>query len=155
MTIRTVAVAVGPDDEKRAESLATAAIEVAGGAEAVVVLLHVFTESAYEEGVREAGYDPEDPPPAHTLASRLQAVDAIAALLEAAGVEHRVRGEVGDEPEGILRGAEAVGADRLLIGGRRRSPTGKAVFGSTAHRVLMNAGCPVTFVRDGASAGDE
>lgn len=154
MSIGTVAVAVGPDDEKRAESLAAAAIEVAAPADAVVVLLHAFSESAYEEGVRAAGYDPANPPPAHTLASRLQAVDEIAARLESAGVEHRVRGEVGETVDGVRRGARAVDADRIIVGGRRRSPTGKAVFGSTAHGLLMHADCPVTFVRDGRADGD-
>ncbi|PSQ14367.1 universal stress protein [Halobacteriales archaeon QS_8_69_73] len=152
MSIRTIVVAVGPEDEPRAERLARTAAEVAVPTDAVVVLLHVFSESAYEEGIREAGYDPADPPSADTLASRLQPVDAVAARLREAGVQHRVRGEVGDREAGILRGAAAVDADRLVVGGRRRSPTGKAVFGSTSHRVLMNADRPVTFVRDGADA---
>ena len=150
MSIQTVVVAVGPEDESRAERLARVAAEVAAPTDAVVVLLHVFSEAAYEEGVREAGYDPADPPPADTLASRVQPVDAAVARLEAANVRHRVRGEVGDREKGIFDGAAAVDADRLVVGGRRRSPTGKAIFGSTSHRVLMNADRPVTFVRDGA-----
>lgn len=154
MTSRRFVVAVGPDDEKRADELARAAIDIAAGPDALVVLLHVFSESAYDEGVEAAGYDPANPPPSHTLASRLQAVDDIAARLESAGVEHRVRGEVGETVDGVLRGARAVDADRIIVGGRRRSPTGKAVFGSTAHRLLMHADCPVTFVRDGYVDGD-
>ncbi len=150
MSIQTVVVAVGPNDEPRAERLAKTAAEVAAPSDALVVLLHVFTESAYEEGIREAGYDSADPPPADTLASRLQPVDDAAAHLEAAGVRHRVRGEVGDREEELLRAAAAVDADRLVVGGRRRSPTGKAVFGSTSNHVLMHADRPVTFVRDGA-----
>jgi len=150
MPIRRVVVAVGPEDDQRAARLARAAIEVAGPADAVVVLLHVFPRAAYEEGVRAAGYDPENPPPADTLASRLQAIDRMTAMLREAGVEHRVRGAIGDAADGILGGAEAVAADRIIVGGRSRSPTGKAVFGSTAHNVLMNADCPVTFVRDEA-----
>ena len=49
----------------------------------------------------------------------------------------------------VIGAVEATGTDMLLVGGRRRSPTGKAVFGSTAHRVMMHAPCPVLFVREG------
>ena len=55
MSIRTIVVAVGPEDEPRAERLARTAAEVAVPTDAVVVLLHVFSEAAYEEGIREAG----------------------------------------------------------------------------------------------------
>ena len=155
MALETVTLAVGPEEEVRIGELTEAVLDVAEAADATVVLLHVFSQSAYDEGVEAAGYDPEDPPPAHTLATRLESVDAISQSLEAAGVDYRVRGEIGGVTESIVRSVEETDSDLLYIGGRRRSPTGKAVFGSTVHRLMMNAPCPVAFVREGLGREDE
>lgn len=149
MALETITVAVGPTEAKRTDEVTRALLDVAEPTDATVVLLHVFTESAFQDGVVSAGYDEADPPPPDTLASRLQSIDHISATLREHGVEHRIRGEVGDETEAIIGAVEATDTDLVLVGGRRRSATGKAVFGSTAHRVLMNAPCPVLFVREG------
>ena len=149
MTLDTVTLAVGPDAEGRTEELTAAVLDVAVPADATVVLLHVFSQAAYEDGVREAGYDPEDPPPVHTLATRLESVDTLSQRFEEADLEYRVRGEIGSVTDSIIRTVEETDSDLLFVSGRRRSPTGKAVFGSTAHRLMMNAPCPVTFVREG------
>lgn len=155
MALETITLAVGPEEEGRVGELTEAVLDVAKAADATVVLLHVFSQSAYDEGVTEAGYDPDDPPPANTLATRLESIDAISETLDEADVDYRVRGEIGDVTDSIVRTIEETGSDMLYIGGRRRSPTGKAVFGSTVHRLMMNAPCPVTFVRAGLGRDDE
>jgi nucleotide-binding universal stress UspA family protein len=53
------------------------------------------------------------------------------------------RGRVGDVTDEILAEASSLEPRFLVISGRRRSPTGKAVFGNTAQRILLNANCPV------------
>lgn len=53
------------------------------------------------------------------------------------------RGRVGDVAEEILGEAADVDPRYLVISGRRRSPVGKAIFGNTAQKVLLNADCPV------------
>ncbi|WP_178916005.1 universal stress protein [Natronomonas gomsonensis] len=147
MSLEVLTLAVGPDDGARIEEMAGLVCDIAGATGATVVLLHVFSQSAYDEGVSEAGYDPDDPPPAHTLASRLESIDRLSLALDEAGIEHRIRGEIGEVADRIISVANETNTDMLFVGGRKRSPTGKAVFGSTSHHVLMNAPCPVTFVR--------
>lgn len=53
----------------------------------------------------------------------------------------------GNEPhEDVLREAEEVGADELVIGIRQRRPAANMVFGSTAQRVLRRTDRPVVAV---------
>jgi nucleotide-binding universal stress UspA family protein len=155
MVLETLVVAVGPNDDARTEELIEAILDIAEPTGASVVLLHVFTEKAYDKGVEEAGFDDDDRPSPTELAARLEAIDAIAADLEAADVSYDIRGSIGAEGETIIRETEAVGGDLLYLSGRKRSPTGKAVFGSTSHRIMMNASCPVLFVREGVYSDDE
>ncbi len=52
-----------------------------------------------------------------------------------------------DPAEHLLEVAQEVDASLVVIGLRRRSSLGKAVFGSTAQQVLLNAPCPVVAVK--------
>lgn len=57
-----------------------------------------------------------------------------------------VQGRVGDPVDQILREAERRDAGHLVIGGRKRTAVGKAVFGSVTQSVLQQADCPVVTV---------
>lgn len=76
-------------------------------------------------------------------------LDAVQRRLEEAGVEHRVehRTSAGSSAEVILEVAEAEDAQLVVVGLHRRSPVRKALLGSTAQRVLLDAPCPVLAVR--------
>lgn len=54
-----------------------------------------------------------------------------------------VRGRIGTPAEEILSATDSIDPRFLVISGRRRSPTGKALFGSTTQQVLLNAEVPV------------
>lgn len=58
-------------------------------------------------------------------------------------------GRVGDPTEEVLAVARELDARYVVIGGRRRSPVGKALFGSTTQEVLLESDRPVvTVMRD-------
>ena len=152
MSIETVVLAVCTEDEKRTERLASEIIALAGPADAEVVLTHVFGEEEFDETRSKLGFDPdgENSTP-DAVAERHRTIRELSKALSTAGVRHSIRGAVGDLAEEVVRTAEGLEADRVVVGGRRRSPTGKAVFGSAAQEVMLSAPCPVTFVRESAS----
>jgi nucleotide-binding universal stress UspA family protein len=148
MTLETILLAVGPKDSGRVEQLAEAAIEVAAPADATVVLAHVFTEAEYDEVLDELHIDrdSEEATP-DEVADRHATIRELVGAMNAMDIDHEIRGVVGERAESITGLATSIGADRVIIGGRQRRPSGKAVFGSTAQEVLLTAPCPVTFVR--------
>jgi nucleotide-binding universal stress UspA family protein len=77
------------------------------------------------------------------------AMDQVRARLAEAGVvfeiEQLVRGN--EASEELVEAADRVKASLLVIGLRRRSPTGKLITGSQAQRVLLDANCPVLAVK--------
>lgn len=52
-------------------------------------------------------------------------------------------GRVGDPAEQILAVAEDVDARYVVIGGRKRTPTGKALFGSVTQTVVLESERPI------------
>jgi nucleotide-binding universal stress UspA family protein len=77
-------------------------------------------------------------------------LDALAARLDTDGVPHIIRHlEIGSgtASDAVLGVAKEVGAELLVVGLHRRSPVGKALLGSNAQRILVNATCPVLAVR--------
>jgi len=68
--------------------------------------------------------------------------------LTEAGVSVSKRREHGDPAETIISVAEELDVENITMSGRRRSPTGKMLFGSTTQSVLLAADRPVTVILD-------
>ena len=145
--MNTVLLAVGSKDESRLEELAETAASVVDP-NGRVVLLHVFDRERYDTIETQLNIDPDSEVTPDDVSQRSRIVSDVAEQLERASVDYEIRGALGETVESILDEAEGLDADLVVVGGRSRSATGKALFGSTAQRVLLEADCPVTFVKD-------
>jgi nucleotide-binding universal stress UspA family protein len=129
-------------DQEHSEQLAEVITEIPVDREKVeVVLLNVFeeVEAVGEEGKVDSAqlYDESDYP---------QALTDVAETLASIGFDVTKRREHGDPVETITAVAEEIDADCITVGGQRRSPTGKAIFGSVTQSVLLSADQPVLVI---------
>jgi nucleotide-binding universal stress UspA family protein len=60
-----------------------------------------------------------------------------------AGVTVELLEESGDPAQSILDAADDIDADAICVAGRKRSPAGKALFGSVSQSVILNTDRPV------------
>ncbi|MES3161704.1 MAG: universal stress protein [Halorubrum sp.] len=151
MSMDTILVAVGSDDEERLEAFAETAVDLAAGSDATVALAHVFEADEYERAKRNLDFDPDSEATPDAVAKRHVTVRRLGDAVADAGVAFTWHGRITNgetKGERIVSLAEELGADIVVVGGRKRSPAGKAVFGSTAQEVMLNAPCPVTFIRE-------
>ncbi|MFC6764415.1 universal stress protein [Natrinema soli] len=78
-------------------------------------------------------------------AGDLKSVSHAVAELEEAGFDVEIAQSSGDAVRNILEMAAEIDADHISIAGRKRSPTGKALFGSVAQQVTLRSARPVLF----------
>lgn len=67
--------------------------------------------------------------------------------IDEAAVDGNPIGLVGDPADEIVEYAHDQGARYIVVAGRKRSPVGKALFGSVVQSVLLSAECPVVSLR--------
>lgn len=145
----TVLLAVRRDDGERLEALADTAADVVA-ADGTVVVTHAFDSDRYDRLASQLNMQSAGERTADDLARRHEAVAGAVERLGDRGIDAEIRGAVGRESDAILGVSDDVDADMIVIGGRRRSPSGKALFGSAVQSVLLEAECPVAFVKEGA-----
>jgi nucleotide-binding universal stress UspA family protein len=149
MTVRKLLLPVGRTDEDRLDDLVGTALRVADS-ETTVHLLHVFDREEYQDLRTALDAAPESEVSPSTVAGKRDIVRAAVDRFAEEGLDVEVHGALGDRSDAIVREATRLNADLVIVGGRKRSPTGKAIFGSIAQTVMMEAPCPVTFVKSSA-----
>lgn len=139
-----------------AERLAREAGELAAGVDADLKLLAIMEEDEYEHDIETmstiadvegTSYSPDDV----KESGRQFARDIARTELDDLEVEYEpLCAVIEDEKKAsrIVAIAEEHGCDHIFVSGRKRSPTGKAIFGDTAQRVIHNFDGLVTVVTD-------
>lgn len=84
-------------------------------------------------------FDEDDAMPVREIEAATLARD----ILEEAGIDVDLDGAVGDPTTAILEKAEQVDANRICVAGRKRTPTGKVIFGSVTQGVILSTTRPV------------
>ncbi|GAA0298917.1 universal stress protein [Halarchaeum salinum] len=146
-TLDTVLVALSPEiTDENADRLLDAAMQVAGPADATVVLTYVVSGEEFLDAAERLGHEGASRDDADEVLADHETVTHLGARLDERGIDYVVHGAVGQVAEEVIAAAEAEGADQVFVSGRPRSPTGKAVFGSTAQDIILDSPCPVTYV---------
>lgn len=134
------------DPSDRAQELIREAGEVAASNGVPLRVLTVVSREEYENdaAVIESIGDVEDVAYSANPAeyARSVASSAISDLLSDFDIETEAIGrsveDGGERADTILRVANEADCDYIYLIGQRRRPTGKAVFGDTAQRVILN-----------------
>ena len=123
-----VRVLLALDDDIAQSHAQTNAIEdmVETATDAEVFILHVFRDNPEGASVQQ-----------------VEAVREASKRLEEAGVDVQLLEASGSPADEILRYADEQDVDQICVGGRKRSPTGKALFGSVTQDVILGTHRPV------------
>lgn len=140
--IEHILVAVS-EEEPNANQIADHVAEIASGVGAEVTLFRAFTEQEFSDRLDELGYESSEPV---ELARRHSVVNEIAEILRASNVKLTVAAEVGPAAESVVDFVEQHEMDHVFVGGRRRSPTGKALLGSVSQQVILQLDVPCTLI---------
>jgi len=142
---RALAVVEGTEETKQ---LVREAGELAAGVDAELLLLHLTTEEEFSDRASTLAsipnYDTEYSVGQARDGARQFADDIGREAFEELDVEYEAVGALGDKEETILEIAAERDCDHLFISGRKRSPTGKALFGDLTQSVILEFDGTVT-----------
>jgi nucleotide-binding universal stress UspA family protein len=130
----TILVPVDADEDRARGQAAFVAELPSADTDIKAVITHALTEEETEapEEIRNV--------------ERISTVRLVRDYLEDSDVDVELAEGTQPPADGIVALADEFDVDQIVMGSRKRSPTGKAVFGSVSQQVLLEADDPVTVV---------
>lgn len=128
------------DDSETASELGAHAVEVAEALGSEIIFGRFADEDEYQTRLREAatlGREIESIEKAEEHAEEI-AAEFAAETVGDRDVTYRSVGVVDRMPDSIAEFAHEEDCDQVFVTGKRRSPTGKALFGDRAQHVILN-----------------
>ena len=150
MSVETIVLAADGEDEDIADRLAATAADIADRSNTEIILAHVFDDDEYESAHDQLNFTDDREVTPSLIAERKVAIRDLSDALADSDADITAHGRLSNgasHGQRLVELADEVDADMVVLGGRGRSPAGKALFGSTAQEVMLESSCPVTFVR--------
>lgn len=135
------------DRSERAKRAVVEAVKIADAFGDAVHVVHVLSESEFLEleqtEVNKSGRAVEMDRVREHAAELAKEASSGATGEDGFPVDVEYVGLVGDAVTRIVEYADDQDARYIVVGPRKKSPTGKVLFGSTSQQVLLSASCPV------------
>lgn len=129
------------DDTEHASTVIREAHSIAEAFGDELHVIHVLSRSEFIELEQISTERTGKPVKMEQVRERATAVAS--ETLERAGVDGKPVGLVGDPSKQVIQYAENHDVRYIVVGPKKRSPTGKVLFGSVAQSILLNVHCPV------------
>lgn len=134
------------DRSERAKKAVVEAVKIANAFGDTVHVVHVLSESEFLEleqtEVNKSGRAVEMDRVREHAAELGKEASSGATGEDGFPVDVEYVGLVGDAVTRIVEYADDQDARYIVVGPRKKSPTGKVLFGSTSQQVLLSASCP-------------
>lgn len=139
----TIVAAIDRTDE--ADEVLAQAADLADAYDETVHVVHVLRTSEFLDIERQSVEAKKGSVPITKVQET--AAEIAEDRAEAVLSSYKAVGRVGDPATVISEYAEEVDAKYIVLGGRKRGPIGKVMFGSTAQDILLDDAAPVVVVR--------
>lgn len=134
------------DRSERAQNVVYEAEALADKFDEHLLIVYVLSPADYID-IEGVGYD--DTEDIKNMSNIEELAEEFAeGAAENVSIPYEAVGLVGKAADRVVDYAEEVNARYVVVGPRKRSPAGKAVFGSVAQSILLNSPCPVVTIVD-------